>query len=814
MSLLEWYDSETAPHEALGRAARQLRNGGALYLGGGVGVEAQQTEKGATTYALTGAGKTAAVSGPLTAVIHAFAAAGASSSPDTPGGAVKVTDPAVAARLRELSGEEASAKRDIERWERRAARRAAQPYSPTMASDDGWEQRRVEELRASLVSIAAERRKLLAVGKMEEVEQARPGTNFTKVPAANVAKLRPIIDHYKGMAHPFATCVRDQVKHGLSEDHANRRCAVVKDLGQGTTKWRKGSKVAEDALTLALARLAVVEEQCGAGGSVWLAECSERSSDAQVVALGEQVAVDLALLAIAEHPLGLLVFPPVEEFSTPKVTEVKRAGGRKGFGGFEALHPRDPHGQFTEKIGALKAGEKVSLGGVQVTQSGARGFRVSNVRGDLGKREDAFASSAKNAAHLAVGRSLASKDPASLGGAKSYSSIMDLPGNEGMAPKMAVPNASRMPGGVPAGAVVRGRQVVAPGDADYERLNKIVGPPEPGSPAAKAMAASHASDLDAANRNATRVRLNPKSTMHERRAATARVDAAIAADKASRARPGTASGSRTRVLGGAEGAARAAEVDEITTKRAAFTRTPEAAMTARRERLAAARSSGEAERIRKFASNESFAADVSAEHQRKWAVLAREAEAKAKALRAQEGSAREGERGEGVGLLVEAFSQSAPVMTPPKRDALGKVGPAGRKKLAASRGSGSGQYDETKHKRASAGAPGGGRFVSKGSSGEDVRAVQREVGASPDGKFGSKTKQAVMDFQRKHGLVVDGVVGRQTALAMRGHFETARKTAPGALHKVDSDALKRMRRGKRGRSGKRAASRGRGGEIV
>lgn len=776
MSLLEWYDSETAPHEALGRAARQLRNGGALYLGGGVGVEAQQTEKGATTYALTGAGKTAAVSGPLTAVIRAFAAAGASSSPDTPGGAVKVTDPAVAARLRELSGEEASAKRDIERWERRAARRAAQPYSPTMASDDGWEQRRVEELRASLVSIAAERRKLLAAGKMEEVEQARPGTNFTKVPAANVAKLRPIIDHYKGMAHPFATCVRDQVKHGLSEDHAKRRCAVVKDLGQGTTKWRKGSKVAEDALTLALARLAVVEEQCGLGGSVWLAECSERSSDAQVVALGEQVAVDLALLAIAEHPLGLLVFPPVEEFSTPKVTEVKRAGGRKGFGGFEALHPRDPHGQFTEKIGALKAGEKVSLGGVQVTQSGARGFRVSNVRGDLGKREDAFASSAKNAAHLAVGRSLASRDPASLGGAKSYSSIMDLPGNEGMAPKMKLPGAST--------------------DAERGRAYRAL------------------SDLDAANRNATRVRLNPKSTMHERRAATARVDAAIAADKASRARPGTASGSRTRVLGGAEGAARAAEVDEITTKRAAFTRTPEAAMTARRERLAAARSSGEAERIRKFASNESFAADVSAEHQRKWAVLAREAEAKAKALRAQEGSAREGERGEGVGLLVEAFSQSAPVMTPPKRDALGKVGPAGRKKLAASRGSGSGQYDETKHKRASAGAPGGGRFVSKGSSGEDVRAVQREVGASPDGKFGSKTKQAVMDFQRKHGLVVDGVVGRQTALAMRGHFETARKTAPGALHKVDSDALKRMRRGKRGRSGRRAASRGRGGEIV
>ena len=68
---------------------------------------------------------------------------------------------------------------------------------------------------------------------------------FTKPGTANVSasdrkKLSPLILHYMKMAHPFTACYRDQIKHGLSPDHAARRCAVIKDLGKGTTKWRKG----------------------------------------------------------------------------------------------------------------------------------------------------------------------------------------------------------------------------------------------------------------------------------------------------------------------------------------------------------------------------------------------------------------------------------------------------------------------------------------------------------------------------------------------------------------------------------------------
>lgn len=65
---------------------------------------------------------------------------------------------------------------------------------------------------------------------------SKPGT--ADVSAADLKKLRPLILHYMKKAHPFTACYKDQIKHGLSPGHAARRCAVLKDLGRGTTKWR------------------------------------------------------------------------------------------------------------------------------------------------------------------------------------------------------------------------------------------------------------------------------------------------------------------------------------------------------------------------------------------------------------------------------------------------------------------------------------------------------------------------------------------------------------------------------------------------
>lgn len=105
---------------------------------------------------------------------------------------------------------------------------------------------------------------------------------------------------------------------------------------------------------------------------------------------------------------------------------------------------------------------------------------------------------------------------------------------------------------------------------------------------------------------------------------------------------------------------------------------------------------------------------------------------------------------------------------------------------------------EKKHPRGKKGTPEGGKFVKKGSSGADVRAVQAAVGAREDGKFGRFTESAVRRFQRQHGLVVDGKVGHQTALALAGRFEAAKRANTGRL--TDQDRRRIAKAGKRARS--------------
>ena len=52
-------------------------------------------------------------------------------------------------------------------------------------------------------------------------------------------------------------------------------------------------------------------------------------------------------------------------------------------------------------------------------------------------------------------------------------------------------------------------------------------------------------------------------------------------------------------------------------------------------------------------------------------------------------------------------------------------------------------------------------------AGGDVKHVQEKIGmGNPDGIYGPKTKQWVLDWQRKHNLTPDGVVGPMTAKAL------------------------------------------------
>lgn len=56
----------------------------------------------------------------------------------------------------------------------------------------------------------------------------------------------------------------------------------------------------------------------------------------------------------------------------------------------------------------------------------------------------------------------------------------------------------------------------------------------------------------------------------------------------------------------------------------------------------------------------------------------------------------------------------------------------------------------------------GSRTLRKGSKGADVKTLQKKLDLNADGVFGERTEAAVRSYQHRHGLKVDGVVGKAT----------------------------------------------------
>lgn len=84
----------------------------------------------------------------------------------------------------------------------------------------------------------------------------------------------------------------------------------------------------------------------------------------------------------------------------------------------------------------------------------------------------------------------------------------------------------------------------------------------------------------------------------------------------------------------------------------------------------------------------------------------------------------------------------------------------------------------------------------QGSSGREVRTMQQKLknwgyyNGAVDGIFGPQTRRAVEYFQRKNGLVVDGIVGKRTLAALGMSTETS--TGTGGYSNSDVYLLARL----------------------
>ena len=83
-----------------------------------------------------------------------------------------------------------------------------------------------------------------------------------------------------------------------------------------------------------------------------------------------------------------------------------------------------------------------------------------------------------------------------------------------------------------------------------------------------------------------------------------------------------------------------------------------------------------------------------------------------------------------------------------------------------------------------------------GSRGNDVKELQKKLNSlgfnagAVDGIFGTKTRNAVMDFQRKNGLVVDGIVGKATRSKLNSSSNNDVKTIQEILNQIGIDVGK------------------------
>jgi hypothetical protein len=250
---------------------------------------------------------------------------------------------------------------------------------------------------------------------------SKPGT--ADVSPSDRKKLAPLIRHYMGKARPFTACVRDQIKHGLSRDHANRRCAVIKDIGHGGTGWR-GKKLSFDdvkpeALEIfsALSDEDLVEMYWNTGVDLAGTGLEATAHEMLLAQADSETPMDGAkyLLALSQERerLGLLDTGSQDCYSL----HMASTRGIINFDWDPDEHPRDLIGRFKRILRSAPTGTRVELPdgtGVKVgkRRSKVRDYDIVDQGASVGSRW----TNAEDAAKDVFERSAVSDRPESMGG--------------------------------------------------------------------------------------------------------------------------------------------------------------------------------------------------------------------------------------------------------------------------------------------------------------------------------------------------------------------------------------------------------------
>ena len=88
-------------------------------------------------------------------------------------------------------------------------------------------------------------------------------------------------------------------------------------------------------------------------------------------------------------------------------------------------------------------------------------------------------------------------------------------------------------------------------------------------------------------------------------------------------------------------------------------------------------------------------------------------------------------------------------------------------------------------------------LLKSGSKGKPVEEAQKALGIKADGKYGPKTRAAVIKFQKDNGLKPDGVIGSKTSAKLEATAKAKKKGIKGVNATTKTTSLRQLNKAKK-----------------